>query len=262
MNLSKSEYKALISNVEREFGLLLAKSEESEAKKDDEGNDHSVKDSITGEVEKETEDKVAQDKEHTAEDKKDEEVHEKDHEAEGAHGYDEGDMAELHKIYGSMGKSELELHKNILTAHHMAKCGSADMGKSEKAHVEVKAPVAAKAEVKTEAKAEVKTEALNKSEIDALKTENESLKKNVQDLLTAVEGFVVSKAQAPARKAITEIGVLGKSEGAVSKQLNKSEITSILDAKTRESLSNSDRDLINNYYSGKCSVDQIKHLLG
>ena len=245
MNLSKSEYKTLISNVEREFGLLLAKSEESEKK--DEGDSHEVKDAITGEVEKEPETKVAQDKESEAHDKKDEKEAEEAHENEGAHGYDEGDMEELHKVYGGMSKPELHLHKCILE-NYSGNGGelshpAAPMGKSETAHVEVKAD-----------------DTLLKNEIAALKIENATLNKNMQDLVQAMNGFVT---KAPARKAITEIGVLGKSETSFSKQLNKSEITSILDVKTRDpSLSKADRDVINNYCTGKSSIESIKHLLG
>jgi len=252
MNLSKSEYKALISDVEREFGLYLAKSEESEEIND--GEEHEIKNAITGEdAEKESDTIEEQDKDEEHNDKEIVEQAEESDENDRAHGYDEGEMEELHKIYSEMDKSELSLHKEMLdrarnggesdNSEVSSNSGDAEMEKSEKTHVTIKQGK------------------LLKSEVRSLKERNKSLEKSMAKLLTVVEGYVTSRA--PARKAITEIGVLGKSEISNSKQYNKSEIITILDTKTKEaSLSKSDRDAINNYCSGKGSVEQIKHLLG
>ncbi len=250
LNLTKENYKKLISDVEREFSLILAKSEESESEnkeeeKKEESVDHEVKDAITGESEPSTENKEEQDKEVAAEDKKEEKDAEKDSEEQAAHGYDEGDMEELHKIYASMPKAELELHKGILEKNWMAKCGQITSGEAPMAKSEV-----------------IKEESLLKSENESLKEENSNLKKSVEDLVAAMNKFVSGKA--PERKAITEIGFVKKSEESnPTKQLTKSEIDMILTKKTQDaSLSKSDRDAINNYYAqGKRSVEVIKHLL-
>ena len=73
--------------------------------------------------------------------------------------------------------------------------------------------------------------------------------------------FVSKKA--PARKAITEISVIEKSEKTVEPvKLSKPEIIKVLSEKTQEpTLSKSDRDLIDSFCYGKVGVEKIQHLL-
>ena len=98
-------------------------------------------------------------------------------------------------------------------------------------------------------------------EVDLLKAENESLKKNfeaVQEFLTALV-----RKTAPQGKAITSLDVIAKSESVhEEKPLTKSEIDKILKAKNPASLEKSDRDAVNAYYlTGQVNVNSISHLL-
>lgn len=260
--MTTEQYEKIIADVEKEFSVFLAKAESASAepltkfeessedksdekkdekkedKKDDEKKDESSSD------EKKDEDKKDEPK---AEDKKDED-----------HGYDDQDVEEMHKMYHSMSKAELDLHKATAEKCLMAKCGEMkQMDKSEKETV-VKIPAL---ETKVEVKSEDNT--LIKSQLETLSKENVELKKNVESLVDAMTKFVNTK-KAPARKAITEIGFLNKSEEEKTeeKALSKGEITTILSRKAQEpTLSKSDREAIDKYYLGNAGQEIVRHLL-
>ena len=235
----KTNYAKAISEIEKEFSLYLAKSEGSEKELEDENKESSKE--ANSEEEKE-----AVEGEEQGEKDVDSKVED---EAEG-HDYDDKDIEELHKMYGGMNKAELELHKKACDHHYANKCGEMEkcgemITKSGKDGV-----VKLGGELKIE------------KDVALLKSENQDLKKSVEDLLSAMTSFVSKKA--PARKAITEISVIEKSdkEPAAPIKLSATEITKILSKKTMEpTLSKSDRDLIDNYCYKKVGVDAIAHLL-
>jgi hypothetical protein len=113
-------------------------------------------------------------------------------------------------------------------------------------------------------------EKMNKSEADLLKSEIEALKKENEDSknqLNAVSAFLtkfVEKTTPPPQKAITQIEVLAKGEGGHSEtvELTKSEITQVLNKKASDpTLAKSDRDAINEFYLNKAGFETISHLL-
>ena len=100
------------------------------------------------------------------------------------------------------------------------------------------------------------------TEVDLLKSENETLKKNFE----AVQEFLTKlvKKTAPQGKAITSLDVIAKSEAsAEDKSLTKGEIHEVLKAKSADpSLKKSDRDAINAFcLTGYVNVNSISHLL-
>ena len=102
---------------------------------------------------------------------------------------------------------------------------------------------------------------LLKSELEASKASNEELKKSF-DKATEVLANLVKKVTVPQGKAITELGVIAKSEGTQEvKELTKSEVTDILMKKDQSKLTKSDRDAINSFYLGSASQQTISHLL-
>jgi hypothetical protein len=249
---SKEEFQAMVAELESEFmnllkseqesAQLLAKSEEKEeeAKKEEK---EEAKEEPKAEA-KESDEKKDEPK---AEDKKDEEKKDE----EESHDYDEEDMEEMQKMYSSMSKGELKAHKDVIEKCYMAKCGEmTQMGKSEEASQ------------KAESKSSSSEQSLLKSELEAIKKENEDLKKNIEGLVAAINTFVTKK-QAPARKAITNIEFVKKSEeGSQEKPLTKSEINMILAKKARDpKTSPQDRAAINEFYLTNGSVEKIAHLL-
>lgn len=103
---------------------------------------------------------------------------------------------------------------------------------------------------------------LVKSELESIKSEKEKLQKTLdstQEFLTKL----VSKIPAPKGKAITEIGVLAKTEeGSQVTEMSKSEITSRLLAKSRDmNTTPADRAAINAFYLNGADVSTISHLL-
>lgn len=255
-NYSKEEFLAIVNELESQIEAF-AKSESQDqaqsvlAKSEDE--------SEKAEDKKEESKEEAKASEETPSDKKEEksETTEKKQEDsdEDSHGYDDEDMEEMNKMYDSMSKGELKAHKSAMEKCWMAKCGEmtkpAEMTKSEK-QVEVQAP--------TESKPEEST--LLKSEIDRVNKENEELKKNLEGIVSALTTYVTKKP-APTRKAVTDIEFVKKSEeGSEQKSLSKSEITSILKKKASDpTLSSSDREAINQFYSTNGSLEKIQHLI-
>lgn len=110
---------------------------------------------------------------------------------------------------------------------------------------------------------------MNKSEADLLKSEIEALKKENEDSknqLQAVSAFLtkfVEKTSPPPQKAITQLDVIAKGEGSEEgKSLSKSEVTEILNKKSADpTLAKSDRDAINEFYLNSAGIETISHLL-
>lgn len=165
--------------------------------------------------------------------------------------YDEDDIKVMNEMYASMSKSEAQAHLESLNK---------TLGVS----------------VKTEENSEIKKSEeifksendLLKKEVDGVKKENEELKKSLSGLLETLKGKVFSAA--PARKSITNIDYIAKSEVETSKPSKETdvstfstkEISSILSNKMREGkLSKSERELVVSFYDKKANINDIKHLL-
>jgi hypothetical protein len=90
------------------------------------------------------------------------------------------------------------------------------------------------------------------------------LKKNFEGVIEALKARFVKKAPvAPKQKAITELGVMKKTEEKEEvTDLSKEKIIKILSEKAKEpTLKKSDRDAINAYCYGRVDVSAIKHLV-
>jgi hypothetical protein len=238
---SKEEMQNMVAQLESEFtsimkseqaAQLLAKSEEEAKEEEKQEPKEEAKEEAKEEPKEESKEEAKEQPQ--AEAKEDDE----------AHGYDENDLEELNKMYASMSKGERNAHKSALE-----KCGEMSMAKSEETQVVVT----------TEESEESK---LLKSEVEGIKKENEELKKELSGVMTVLNTFIAKKA--PARKAITDIEVIKKSEETVKEQpLTKSEINERLRKSIRDpKLDSKDREAINNYYLNNAGVDKIKHLLG
>jgi hypothetical protein len=148
---------------------------------------------------------------------------------------------EVEDLYASMEKSEAEAHFKAISKV----LGVENMSKSE----------------------ESEESKLIKSENDELKKQNETLKKNL-DQITAILTKMV-KPSAPSRKAIvSEAEFIKKSEAETKteekdvKSLSKNEISQILTDKIRSGkLEKKDQDAIVSFYEGKSKIETIKHLL-
>jgi hypothetical protein len=155
---------------------------------------------------------------------------------------EENEYETIDELYSSMTKSEMEAHyasiKKVLFGEALEK--------SE--------------ETKTE---EVK---MNKSEVEAIKAENEELKKNLDNVTELLNKMFETTKKAPAQKAITGMTYVAKSEeskeeGIDISKLSKSEITNKLKGLDYGTLSKSDKDAINSFYLNNGSVEKIKHLI-
>lgn len=242
MKMTQADFEKLVADVEKEFDLFLAKAE-SEAKPEAtlaKSEDESDKE------ESEEKEKHAKDASAKAEDEKEEK------DDEDSHDYDDEDVEEMHKMYASMGKAELGLHKAATEKCWMEKCGDMSVMKSEKSENAEPLKKAEEAIV------------LVKSELEAKVKENEELKKNMEELVSAMNSFFAKKG--PTRKAVTSIEYVKKSEVENAKpepkNLTKSEVTAILNKKAADpTLSKADREAINNYYLKGGSLETVKHLL-
>jgi hypothetical protein len=240
MKFNEENMAALISEVETHFADNLAKAEAEKGK--------SLKKSeeITEEVQAEEIQAAA--KEEVIQKSEETEMNEQDFD------YDEEDIAEMDKMYGSMTKSEVKAHLESI----------------QKAHgVESEEVIAKSEEIQVESTKDDESELL-KSEVSELKTKNEELKKSFDNLTTALTSFVTKGGTAPKQKAITRIEYIAKSEDEVVidekkeevSKLSKSEISTRLTQKIREgALEKSDREKINQYYLDTTNLETIKHLL-
>lgn len=250
--MTTEQYEKIIADVEKEFSLFLAKAENTSVKSLTKAEESSESASEEKKEEEKEEPKAEEKKDESdSEEKKEEDKEEpkaEEKKDDEHHGYDDGDVEEMHKMYHSMSKAELGLHKDSIEKCWMAKCGEMkQMDKSEKDTIVISS-----------------SDSLIKSKVETLEKENEELKKNVESLVNAMTKFVSNK-KAPARKAITEIGFLNKSEEETVKEektLSKAEITTILSRKAQEpTLSKSDREAIDKYYFGNAGIETIRHLL-
>jgi hypothetical protein len=241
MKMTQADFEKLVADVEKEFDLFLAKAE-SEAKPE----------ATLAKSEDESDKKESEEKEEhakTASAKAEDEKEEKDD--EDKHDYDDEDVEEMHKMYSSMGKAELGLHKSAMEKCWMEKCGDMSVMKSEKSE-------------NAEPLKKAEEAALFKSELEAKTKENEELKKHMEELVSAMNNFFAKKG--PTRKAITSIEYVKKSEienaKPEPKNLTKSEVTAILNKKAADpTLSKADREAINNYYLKGGNLETVKHLL-
>lgn len=245
MKYSEKDMAALISEVETQFAEHLAKAEEEQKpnlQKSEEANEVAEAAATTSDTETSTEEFT----------------------------YDEDDIAEMDKLYGSMSKAEAEAHYKSLKKNLFADEASEEV-ETQKTETE------ANAEVKKSEKSDNNLKKFE-SENEELKKSNEELKKNYEDLQKNFEKLVstltesVKKGSAPKQKAITKIQYIAKSEEENKKEdkkeedvakLNKSEIAKRLTNKIREgSLKKSDKEAINEYYleKGK-NIESIRHLL-
>lgn len=243
MQYTEQDLSKLIESVEKEFTADLLKAEEalkaSTLAKSETAAETAPVTTEEPKVETKVEQPLAK-----AEDKKE------DHKQEDCE-YDDEDKEELHKMYKSMSKKEIEYHK-----HAIEKCGEMSMAKSEQS-----------AETKVEAKVEDKKVEANpelellKSEVAAEKAKNEDLKKSLDALIAGLDKFV--KKSPPQGKAITELATIAKSEGgSEEKTFSKAEVNAILEKKASDpSLKKSDRDAINAYYLSGANINTISHLL-
>lgn len=155
--------------------------------------------------------------------------------------YEEEDYETIDELYSSMSKSEMEAHyasiKKVLFGESMEK---SEGTKNE----------------------EVK---MVKSEVEAIKAENEELKKNLDTVTELLNKMFDTTKKAPAQKAITGMTYVAKSEETKEEadvtKLSKSEITAKLKTLDYGTLSKSDRDAINNFYLNNGSVEKVKHLI-
>jgi hypothetical protein len=95
--------------------------------------------------------------------------------------------------------------------------------------------------------------------------EIEDLRKKLGDLEEIVPSLIdlVKVAAAPARKAVTSVAQLEKSNGVDVGSLSKAEIDARLKRAVRTNLTNPDREAINSYYlsGGATGIEGIKHIL-
>lgn len=272
MQYTEKELSQLISDVEKEFAGVLAKSEEAnsaalvkaedkpEEKKEEKPEEKKPEHKEEHKEEEHKEEPKAESKEDAHAEPKHEEKHAEEkheHQAEDGCDYDEQDMDHMHNMYRSMKKGELKAHhdsvKKALDHHGMAKCGDMAMAKSETDTAVVITPEVIKEDKEME---------LLKSEVEAQKAKNDSLQKNLDAVQAFLTKLVEVKA-APKAKAITSLEAITKSEGAQEeKTLTKNEVDAILLKKSADyKLAKSDRELINAFYLNGTSINTITHLL-
>jgi hypothetical protein len=277
MQYTENELLALIADVEKEFTThlvkaeqdltsKLAKSEDSEKPEPKEEKEEPKEESKEAPAKEES--KEIPTKEESKEAPKKEEAvseHQEEVPEQNAapeqeksvedHGYDEEDLAHMHKMYASMSKGELKAHHDAVRQAldgHMAKCGDMSMNKTE---------TMTSIEIKPEVIVENPELGLVKSELEAQKAKNDELKKNldtVQEILTKL----VKKV--PQGKAITTLEAITKNESISNetKELTKSEIKETLFKKASDpELKKSDRDAINAYFLNGANINTISHLL-
>lgn len=162
---------------------------------------------------------------------------------------DEEDYETIDDLYASMTKSEKE-------AHYAAVKKSIFGEEVEEEAVE---------EQSMEKSEEVEAKEDN-DEVEMLKSENEELKKNYEQLNELVSKLFNTK-KAPAQKAVTNVNYIAKSEETEVEEkedfsnMSKNEVTAKLKSIDYSELKKSDREAINNYYLDNGSVESIKHLI-
>lgn len=231
---SEQDLHDLISKVETEFNQHLAKAE-AEAK-----GLQKAEIEKCGEMSKADEVKPEEKQDQAAP-----AAEPQEQEPAAEHDYDADDMEGVKALYASMPAAELALHKAAILA-----CESHDGGleKSEEKQQEP-APAVESEELK-----------LAKSEIDSLKKSNEEIKTQFEQLVKSLNQKLVRPA--PKQKAITELGVLAKSEQPEQLPADRKEVVKILNKKILEGkLEKSDRDAVKLYVLGETKLETVSHLL-
>lgn len=296
---TEKELSALLGEVEKEFKVYLAKTEESikqtevslakseddEKKKEDKPDAKEKEDKPEAKADAPKSDEQSEDAPPAAAPSEDApaapaDAAPADAAAQAApqegHGYDDEDMAHMQAMYASMSREELIAHhdavKAVLDGMGMENQNAAPDAAAQAAPAAPEAsapPFMQKSEkdVAVEVKQEVivpnpETEIL-KSEVVAAKAKNDELQKTL-DAVTLFVTKLVEKRAAPAGKAITQIETIAKNEaGSDDKVLTKEEITAKLSSKASDpKLEKSDREAINKYYAtGQINLTGISHLL-
>lgn len=246
---TEQELADLISKVESEFSAHLAKAEDelkaqSLAKSEELASDKMAKSEEKDE--KEEKEEAKEDAKEEAKEEPKEEEKEEESKEDADHDYDEEDLEELHKLYKGMSESERQLHHSAIKKC-MAKVEDAPMAKSE--------------EVRTETTIVSEELSLAKTEIEALKSANEELKKSLEAIVQTLNKKFVKPAVVPQRKAITELTVLNKSEQAAPELSRKEIVKKLEKVAATPDLKKSDREAINAYCVGSGTLDSIQHLL-
>jgi hypothetical protein len=157
------------------------------------------------------------------------------------------DYQTIDELYASMEKNEIEAHYESLKKVMFGDCEEIEEDSIEKAETE-----------------EVEEIQMVKSENENLKEENEELKKSLENIEGLINKMFNTK-KAPSQKAITATNYIAKSEEEDNQvdfsKMTKSEITSKLKNLDYSSLEKSDREAINEYCLNNASVNKIKHLI-
>lgn len=158
------------------------------------------------------------------------------------------DYQTIDELYASMEKNEIEAHYESVKKVMFEKSEEIEEDSIEKSETE-----------------EVEEIQMVKSENENLKEENEELKKNLENIEGLINKMFNTK-KAPSQKAITSANYIAKSEEAEENEIDfskmtKSEITSKLKSLDYSSLEKSDREAINEYCLNNASVNKIKHLI-
>lgn len=158
------------------------------------------------------------------------------------------DYQTIDELYASMEKNEIEAHYESVKKVMFGEAEEIEEDSIEKSETE-----------------EVEEIQMVKSENENLKEENEELKKNLENIEGLINKMFNTK-KAPSQKAITSANYIAKSEEAEENEIDfskmtKSEITSKLKSLDYSSLEKSDREAINEYCLNNASVNKIKHLI-
>lgn len=158
------------------------------------------------------------------------------------------DYQTIDELYASMEKNEIEAHYESVKKVMFGEAEEIEEDSIEKSETE-----------------EVEEIQMVKSENENLKEQNEELKKNLENIEGLINKMFNTK-KAPSQKAITSANYIAKSEEAEENEIDfskmtKSEITSKLKSLDYSSLEKSDREAINEYCLNNASVNKIKHLI-
>jgi hypothetical protein len=175
----------------------------------------------------------------------------------------EGAMSpeELEAEYSKLDPETLKMHYLAAKAALFAAMGGGAGGAPEASAPAAPpaAPPAAGPGMEASAPAPaMKSEKNDASLSKAEKAELETLREQVK-----LQEKLFDLLNAPARKAVTAVDFVAKSEEKADKRvLSKSEVASKLKTVTADAkLSKSDRELVNGYVLGTVSIDKIEHLL-
>jgi hypothetical protein len=165
-----------------------------------------------------------------------------------AESYDAEDLAEVEKMYSEMEKSEAEIHYKAVKKAMFGEAGEEKINKSE-----------------------ASVDMIAKSEFDAVKAENEELKKSFSRVTEVLTKMFSKKESAPKQKAVTSIEVMKKSEeekapvveGKDVSKLSTQQINSTLSSKIRNGeLKKSDKEAVQKYFdTNSKNIELVKHLL-